>query len=197
MKKFIPILGLAVAMVACNTQPDKITELTAASTPVLQAPVVNPDTVGLAQYQAWKAQNELAPVAPEVKPVQYAAVSQSSHTAKKTSSAPVRKPKAVSRPAETKTATPQAGSGTEVSNDQRTGVSTGAGESTAKVEEKKGWSKGAKGAVIGAAGGAVAGAVLNKNNRAVGAVIGGVIGAGGGYVIGRQMDKKDGRIELQ
>jgi hypothetical protein len=39
--------------------------------------------------------------------------------------------------------------------------------------------------------------VLNKNNRAVGAVIGGVIGAGGGYVIGRQMDKKDGRIELQ
>jgi hypothetical protein len=35
--------------------------------------------------------------------------------------------------------------------------------------------------------------VINKKNRAVGAVIGGVIGGGGGYVIGRGMDKKDGR----
>ena len=59
--------------------------------------------------------------------------------------------------------------------------------------QKKGWSKAAKGAAIGAAGGAVAGAVINKKNRALGAVIGGVIGGGGGYVIGRSMDKKDGR----
>jgi len=35
--------------------------------------------------------------------------------------------------------------------------------------------------------------VINKKNRAVGAVIGGVIGGGGGYVLGRGMDKKDGR----
>jgi hypothetical protein len=59
----------------------------------------------------------------------------------------------------------------------------------------KGWSKAAKGTAIGAAGGAVLGAVINKRNRAVGAVIGGVIGGGGGYVIGRTMDKKDGRIQ--
>jgi len=39
------------------------------------------------------------------------------------------------------------------------------------------------------------GAILNKKNRVVGAVIGGVVGAAGGYGIGRQMDKKDGRIE--
>ncbi|MFN2457532.1 MAG: glycine zipper domain-containing protein [Chitinophagaceae bacterium] len=35
--------------------------------------------------------------------------------------------------------------------------------------------------------------MINKKNRAAGAVIGGVIGAGGGYVLGRKMDKKDGR----
>jgi len=58
---------------------------------------------------------------------------------------------------------------------------------------KKGWSKAAKGTAIGAGAGAVLGAVINKKNRAVGAVIGGVIGGGGGYVIGRGMDKKDGR----
>ena len=59
--------------------------------------------------------------------------------------------------------------------------------------QKKGWSKAAKATAIGAGTGAVLGAVINKKNRAVGAVIGGVLGGGGGYVIGRGMDKKDGR----
>ena len=59
--------------------------------------------------------------------------------------------------------------------------------------KKKGWSKAAKSTAIGAGAGAVLGAVINKKNRALGAVIGGVIGGGGGYVIGRGMDKKDGR----
>ena len=62
---------------------------------------------------------------------------------------------------------------------------------------KKGWSKAAKGTAIGAGTGAVLGAVINKRNRVAGAVIGGVIGGGGGYVIGRSMDKKDGRVQLQ
>ena len=66
-------------------------------------------------------------------------------------------------------------------------------QNAAKTEAKKGWSKAAKGAAIGAGAGAVAGAVINKKNRVAGAVIGGVIGGGGGYVIGRGMDKKDGR----
>ena len=61
--------------------------------------------------------------------------------------------------------------------------------------KKKGWSKAAKGTAIGAASGAVIGAVVNKRNRAAGAVIGGILGGGGGYVIGRTMDKKDGRIQ--
>jgi YmgG-like glycine-zipper protein len=63
--------------------------------------------------------------------------------------------------------------------------------------KKKGWSKAAKGTAIGAGAGAVLGAVINKKNRVAGAVIGGVLGGGGGYVIGRSMDKKDGRVQLQ
>lgn len=69
-------------------------------------------------------------------------------------------------------------------------------ESQNTAKAKKGWSKAAKGTVIGAASGAVLGAVINKRNRAAGAVIGGVIGGGGGYAIGRGMDKKDGRIQF-
>ena len=64
------------------------------------------------------------------------------------------------------------------------------------AEKEKGWSKAAKGAVIGGVAGAAGGAILNKKNRVLGAVIGGVVGAAGGYGIGRGMDKKDGRIEI-
>lgn len=63
----------------------------------------------------------------------------------------------------------------------------------APVTKKKGWSKAAKGAVIGGVGGAVAGAVIAKKNRGAGAVVGGAVGAGVGYGIGRAKDKKDGR----
>ena len=62
-----------------------------------------------------------------------------------------------------------------------------------EAKKKKGWSKTAKGAVIGGVGGAAVGAAVNKKNRAVGAVVGGAIGAGTGAIIGNEMDKKDGR----
>ena len=65
------------------------------------------------------------------------------------------------------------------------------GSTTTTTTRKKGWSKTAKGAVIGGVGGAVAGAVIGKGK---GAVIGGVLGAAGGAIIGRSKDKKDGRI---
>ena len=68
--------------------------------------------------------------------------------------------------------------------------STGTGTTTTA---KKGWSKTAKGAVIGGVVGAGTGAVINKKNRGVGAVVGGVVGAGTGAVIGRREDRKDGR----
>ena len=60
--------------------------------------------------------------------------------------------------------------------------------------KKKGWSKAAKGTVIGAGSGALVGAVVSKK-KGKGAIIGGAIGAGTGYVIGRGEDKKDGRVK--
>ena len=74
-----------------------------------------------------------------------------------------------------------------------TTTSTSTSESSNTAATKKGWSKTAKGAVIGGVVGAGTGAIVNKKNRAAGAVIGGVIGAGAGAVIGNEMDKKDGR----
>ena len=59
-------------------------------------------------------------------------------------------------------------------------------------QQKKGWSKAAKGTAIGAGAGAVTGAIIGKNVK--GAVIGGAVGAAGGYIIGRSQDKKDGRV---
>ena len=47
--------------------------------------------------------------------------------------------------------------------------------------------------MIGAGTGAAAGAIINKRNRAAGAVIGGVLGAGAGTGIGAIIDKKNGR----
>ncbi len=64
---------------------------------------------------------------------------------------------------------------------------------TTTAAKKKGWSKAAKGAVIGGVSGAVIGGVVSKRNRAAGIAIGGVLGGGVGYGIGRTMDKKDGR----
>ena len=66
-------------------------------------------------------------------------------------------------------------------------------QNTPTTEQKKGWSKAAKGAVIGGAAGAVAGAIIVKKNRVAGAAAGAAVGAGVGYGIGRAKDKKDGR----
>ncbi len=86
-----------------------------------------------------------------------------------------------------------AGSGTANSTiDNNAGTDAPVAQVPAEIAKKKGWSKAAKGAVIGAGAGAVAGAVISKK-KGTGAIIGGIIGAGGGYVLGRVMDKKDGR----
>ena len=71
------------------------------------------------------------------------------------------------------------------------GTNGTSGTNTTQSTRKRGWSKTAKGAVIGGVGGAVAGAVIGKGK---GAVIGGVIGAAGGAIIGRSKDRRDGRI---
>jgi hypothetical protein len=167
-------------MTACNQLPEQ-----SASTPVTQQLEVSaPDTTGLAQFEAWKAQNELGIQAPVAQVQQsVAAVRTPAPKAK----APVAKAPVATQP---QAPTPSSG---EVASNNGTGTSESAGE--AKAAQKKKISKAAKGAVIGGVVGAAGGAVINKQNRVLGAVIGGVVGAAGGYGVGRGMDKKDGRIE--
>ena len=82
--------------------------------------------------------------------------------------------------------------GTTTGNQGTVGTNTGSGSTTTapETEKKEGWSKAAKGAVIGGASGAVVGAILSKK-KGKGAVIGGIIGAAGGYILGRKKDKAD------
>ena len=181
MKRLIPFLSIAF-LAACNSTPQK-EDVAAPLTVQQQVPAI--DTAGLAQYQAWRAQNELADVQELTAPKQQASAPVYKAPAKR--SAPVR------RASNTRTSAPSRTSSDNsvASND---GVGSQSSEST-QPAKKKGISKAAKGAVIGGVTGAAGGAVINKKNRVAGAVIGAVIGAGGGYVIGRKMDKKDGRIE--
>lgn len=75
-------------------------------------------------------------------------------------------------------------------------VSSGSSNQTSvapQPAQKKGWSSAAKGAVIGGVVGAGTGILVDKKDGR-GAAIGGVVGAGTGYVIGRQRDKKTGRV---
>lgn len=186
-------------MAACNSAPEENAGAVVASASQ-QAPVTVVDTVGLASYQAWKAQNELADVtnynqpaepqkpvakAPKAKKTPKRQVSQPIPQPVVLSSAPAASPESTTVPA-SDNSTAANGSGTAASP---------AGQTTT-AEKKKGWSNKTKGAVIGGVVGAGAGAVINKKNPVLGAVIGGVIGAGGGYVIGGKMDKKDAKLPV-
>ena len=151
----IPVFAIAVAMTACNTTPDTTTQ---------KAIQPATDTTGLAEFQAWKAQNEL--------------VSTQQNTAMQPQTREVVKYYPVS----------------SARRSSSSGVSRSSGSSgTASTTRKKGWSSAAKGAVIGGVAGAAGGAIINKRNRAVGGIVGGILGAGVGYGIGRSTDKKNGR----
>ncbi|HEY1020880.1 MAG TPA: glycine zipper domain-containing protein [Flavisolibacter sp.] len=201
MKRFLPILPLAFLFTACTTSPEANETKTLQSTQQNAAAI---DTTGLAQFQAWKAQNELAAASPvqemqqpeepvkTVTVIREVRVQQPAPTVRK----PVRQqPQAPVQdrpdpaPQPQPETTPSAGNGDVASN-----TSSGtAGEGTQPQEGAKegGWSNSKKGAVIGAAGGAVIGAVINKKNRAAGAVIGGVLGGAAGYGLGKKKDNKE------
>ena len=161
MKKILPVVALAGFMVACNNpRPDAKVE-SAQNTIIL-------DTAGLAQFQAWKAQNEMA---------QYQQFGEQNNN--NGAVAPVRRTSSASR--------------SSSSARRSSGSSGSTASSGTTATQKKGWSKAAKGAVIGGVAGGAAGAIINKKNRVVGGVVGGIIGAGVGYGVGRAQDKKDGR----
>jgi hypothetical protein len=178
MKQLIPIFSLAFLMTACVSNPNTSAP-TSAAPQVQQAPTYNPDTIGLSQFQQWKAANELADIK------EFKAPAAPVKKAKRVYSAPVAHTS--NQPASTETNT-----SSTVPNDEEGTVSSES-SNTAKAPEKKGWSKAAKGTAIGVGTGAVAGAVIGKKNRVVGGVIGGVVGGAVGYGIGRHIDKKEGR----
>jgi hypothetical protein len=167
MKKLLFVLPIiAILMFACNSRPKTNPEDVARK--VADSLRLAADTAGLAQFQAWKAQNEIIDQNGMYDQTALAApaVARTSSSTRRTSSA-------------SRSRTYSGGSANSTSSN------------TAKA--KKGWSKAAKGAVIGGVAGGAAGAIINKRNRVVGGVVGGVLGAGVGYGIGRSMDKKDGR----
>ena len=58
-----------------------------------------------------------------------------------------------------------------------------------ETKVKRGWSKKAKGGVIGAGGGAVVGGLIGHGLG--GAAVGAAVGGAGGYLWGRHKDKKN------
>lgn len=173
MKKIFSVIVVAASLVACNSSGN--TETAAEKNAILaryrDSIKMAADTAGFAEFRNWKSQSELDRTQEDQN--QYAAAP----VVQTRSYAPAR---STSRSTATRRAS---------SSNRGTVYNSTSGQAA----KKKGWSKAAKGAVIGGAGGAVIGAVVNKRNRAAGAVIGGVLGAGGGAVIGRSQDKKDGR----
>jgi hypothetical protein len=201
MKKFVLFISAASLLVACNNTP----QASVAGTQVTNSL----DTAGLAAYQTSKSlqaelpvpaaqEKEESPAVAKAAPARVRTVTRyvdvpvkrSTTKAKAPAAAPASEPVATANTGST-ASTGTAGTSGDV------GTATGTGTEKPAAEEKKGWSKAAKGAVIGGVAGAVGGAVINKKNRAAGAVIGGIIGAAGGYGVGRSQDKKDGRIEIQ
>lgn len=161
MKRIFFATAIAAVMVACKhtAQTDQTT--------------VTTDTTGLAQYQAWKAQNELN----NTTPPQTQVVTTQPQTEVVTT-----QPKTV-----TKTRV------VHVYEQPRRRSHYTTVTSSSSYTAKKGWSKKAKYGVIGGVTGGVLGAVINKRNRVAGGVIGAVIGGGGGYLLGKHKDKKNGR----
>ena len=209
MKKFLPFLSIAFLLAACSSKPETQTQTLQS---VNQSNAI--DTAGLAQFQQWKAQNELSSVnavqteqeqaASEPAPVQTKTIVREviverpvparQQTVRRTSKpkAPVTTPPVSSSEpsipsSDGNGSNPTVGTGGETAGTSETPASV------PEVAKKEGWSKAAKGAAIGGAGGAVIGAVIGKKNRAAGAVIGGVLGGAVGYGIGKSKDKKDGR----
>lgn len=171
MKKIFFAIGTVVIMASCSQNNPRTETDTLTLRPA--------DTAGLAQFQAWKAQNELATT--QALQAQQLQAQQPVREVIRERVVYVNEPRTTRRSSSTARRSSSGSSGTYSSGN------------TSTAQQKKGWSKAAKGAAIGGAGGAVVGAVVNKRNRAVGAVIGGVVGGAVGYGIGRSQDKKDGR----
>ena len=178
MKQILSVLALTAVLASCSSNPKTGTEVT--------KDVVTTDTAGL-----YNDKNRVMNV-DGLNDTTVTTVTTTTVT--KSGTAPLV---AAPEPAPVKK-TPRSTarrSPSESSSRNNGTYNSGSGRSsqpTETVDRKRGWSKAAKGTVIGAGSGAVIGAVVSKK-KGKGAIIGGVLGAGVGYGIGRSKDKKDGR----
>lgn len=193
MKKNLVVIAAAAIFAACNSNPKTVDSTT--DTSALNAAADRGQVIEL---------NGVTDTIIGADGVKYVKLDSTTPAQNNVASSATPAVKATrSRPrSTTKTSSSGSGSGSSSnggSSESGSTVGTGstAGTETAEApvaEEKKGWSKAAKGAAIGAGTGAVAGAIISKK-KGVGAVIGGVVGGAGGYIIGRKKDKKDGRVQ--
>jgi hypothetical protein len=179
MKYSFFVIGAALFVASCKDGPKTLdtTSIESVDTNKLRV-----DTIGLAEYKAFKAQ-QLRDSIEKDSLDRAAALARNKETQRRSSGSTrnsYQNNSAVSS-SERSDETYNSGNISSESNN------------TAEAPEKKGWSKTAKGAVIGGVVGAGTGAVINKKNRSKGAIIGGAVGAGAGAIIGRDQDKKDGR----
>ena len=179
MKTTITIFAIAAFFTACNSNPKPVVET---------AKIPTEDTAGLANFKMQKEQEEL---------IQTEGVYDGTNNLNGTAPVVVTKRRAVSstpKRSTSRSASRSTASRSSGSTSSGSGTASSGSGTTQAPAKKEGWSKAAKGAVIGGASGAVVGAVVSKK-KGKGAIIGGILGAGGGYVIGRGKDKKDGRVQ--
>lgn len=164
MKKILPVLMIAAIFSACNSKSDLNTnKAILTDTSSMYRSNIMTDTGSMIQTQSLNKGNQAV-----ANPNMYTTTTTTTTTGPTPVTAPVR----------------------HTSTTRSRSYSSGSGQTTKTVYRKKGWSHGAKDAVIGGVGGAVAGAIIGKGK---GAIIGGVVGATGGYIIGHSKDKKEGR----
>lgn len=178
MKNILLFMAIIITMAACQNKED----LT--SVPIV--PVYNSSALS----DTAKADETMEPMFANSQPKQVAA--------KRTARIAVHRTRTSAPPVETSPVVTPVPTSPDINTvPSSTGVgnnpSTGTASTIPQAEKKKGWSKAAKGAVIGGAAGAIGGAIISKK-KGLGAVIGGVVGAAGGYAIGKRMDKKDNRL---
>lgn len=189
MKNILLSLGVIITVISCSDKKDPAAE----QAQMYIAPVYNNSDTAKAEAvtrnaaKATRKRVRTVAVKPDVPVAIHRDVIPEINTLPPVETSPVVTPP-VASPAGVNTAPASAGPGVVQGTETASTVP--------EPEKKKGWSKAAKGAVIGAGAGAIGGAILSKK-KGLGAVIGGVVGAAGGYVIGKGMDKKDNRLVAQ
>lgn len=143
------------------------------------------DTLGLAEFQRFKLENQIRQQMMSEQQMSYA-----------TAPAPVQQYYAPARSSSSRsyarTSSSRRSSGRTYSSGNRGYSSGNGGYATQRQQpQRKRWSHTAKGAVVGGVSGAVIGAVANKKNRLGGGVVGAVIGAASGAGIGAIVDRRE------